>query len=93
MLLKPEDAGFFDLPRALFSKNLSHRKLVECHEKGVLDESFGHRWLIFISILTQKFLQLVAKPLVGFGSFVENFLNLGALNGGVSGIVLNFSRG
>ncbi|KAG5097991.1 hypothetical protein JHK82_047845 [Glycine max] len=61
-------------------------------KKGVLDESFGHRWLIFISILTQKFLQLVAKPLVGFGSFVENFLNLGALNGGVSGIVLNFFR-
>nr|ACU20453.1 unknown [Glycine max] len=94
MLLKPEDASFFDLFRVLFKGNLSQRNFVESHADGdALDESLGHRWLIVISILAQKLLQLVAKPLPLFGSCVEFLLNLVALNGGGFSIVLNFLGG
>ncbi|XP_028209474.1 uncharacterized protein LOC114392507 isoform X2 [Glycine soja] len=94
MLLKPEDASFFDLFRVLFKGNLSQRNFVESHaDDDALDESLGHRWLIVISILAQKLLQLVAKPLSLFGSCVEFLLNLVALNGGVFSIVLNFLGG
>ncbi|TKY55707.1 feruloyl esterase A [Spatholobus suberectus] len=93
MLLKPEDAGFFDLLRVLIYRNLSKRKFVESHAEDTLDESLGHRWLIFLSILAQKLLQLVAKPLALFGTCVELLINLVALNGGVFRLVLNFLRG
>ncbi|KAL2333545.1 hypothetical protein Fmac_014758 [Flemingia macrophylla] len=93
MLLKHEDACFFDLFRVLIYRNLSQRKFVECHAKDDLDKSFGQRWLIFLSILAQKLLQLVAKPLSLFGTFLELLINMVALNGGVFRLVLNFLRG
>ncbi|XP_020236643.1 uncharacterized protein LOC109816162 [Cajanus cajan] len=93
MLLKPEDAGFFDLLRVLIYRNLSQRKFVDSHAEDSLDESLGHRWLIFLSILAQKLLQLVAKPLSLFGTCVEFLINLVALNGGVFSLVFNFLRG
>ncbi|KAL9326947.1 hypothetical protein ACSQ67_007592 [Phaseolus vulgaris] len=93
MLLKPEEAGFFDLLRVLIFRNISKRKFVESHADDDLNETFGHRWLIFISILAQKLLQFVAKPLSLFGACVELLINLIALNGGVFRLVPNFIRG
>ncbi|CAJ1942817.1 unnamed protein product [Sphenostylis stenocarpa] len=83
MLLKPDDAGFFDLLRILISRKVSHRKFVESHVDDDLEQSLGHRWLIFISVSAQKLLQLVAKPLSLFGTWIEHFINLVALNGGL----------
>ncbi|XP_020985765.1 triacylglycerol lipase OBL1 [Arachis duranensis] len=93
MLLKHEDARFFDLLHVLTSRNMSRRRFVESHAEGEVDESFGHRWLIFISILAQKLLQLMAKPLAFFGICVELLINLIALNGGIFYIIFNFIRG
>ncbi|KAL1370797.1 hypothetical protein HN51_000989 [Arachis hypogaea] len=93
MLLKHEDARFFDLLHVLTSRNMSRRRFVESHAEGEVDESFGHRWLIFISILAQKLLQLMAKPLAFFGICVELLINLIALNGGIFYIIFNFLRG
>ncbi|KAE9596672.1 hypothetical protein Lal_00007363 [Lupinus albus] len=94
MLLKPEEAHFFDIIRILFSSNLGHRKFVESNEKGTLVEgSFRHRWLIFISIVLQKLMLFVAKPLSTFGSWVEWFINLVVLNGGFHRIPFNYLTG
>lgn len=93
MLLKPEKAGFFDLLRVLIFRNISQRKFVESHADGDLNETLGHRWLIFISILAQRLLQLVAKPLSLFGTCVELLINLISLNGGVFRLLPNFIKG
>ncbi|CAL0311548.1 unnamed protein product [Lupinus luteus] len=94
MLLKPEEAHFFDVIRVLFSKNLGHRKFVDSKKEGPLvDESFRHRWLIFISVMLQKLMMFVAKPLATFGYWVEWFINLVILNGGLHRIPLNFLIG
>ncbi|KAK7307632.1 hypothetical protein VNO77_40870 [Canavalia gladiata] len=93
MLLKPEDAGWLDLVHVLFSRNLQNRNFVETHAEGALEESFRHRWLIFVSIVLQKVMMFVAKPLAFFGSCVEAFINLIVLNGGFLMILLNFLTG
>ena len=93
MLLKHEDAHFFDLLHVLFSRNVGKRKFVESHAGRALEESFGHRWLIFISVLAQKLMQLVAKPLAFFGTCVELLINLIVLNGGLFMLILDFLRG
>lgn len=93
MLLSPQDARFFDLARLLCSRDLKNRKFVETHAEGSREESLRRRWLIFVSIVLQKFMLLVAKPLASFGSFVEMFINLIALNGGIFMIILNFLTG
>ena len=93
MLLKHEDAHFFDLLHVLTSRNMARRKFVESHAEGELEESFSHRWLIFISILAQKLMQLVSMPLAFFGTCVELLMNLIALNGGIFRVILNFLKG
>lgn len=93
MLLNPEDAHFFDLFRVLVSRNIGHRKFVDSHAEGAYEGSFRHRWLIFVSVVLQKFLLLVAKPLALFGSFVEFLVNLYFLNGGFIMIAVNFLTG
>ncbi|KAL0343699.1 UNVERIFIED_CONTAM: hypothetical protein Sangu_1257300 [Sesamum angustifolium] len=82
MLLKPEDAGFLDLAKMLFSSDLGKRKFIDCPEGA--REPFGRRWIIFISVMVQKLLQATAKPMAAFGSGVENWLNLLSGNGGSS---------
>ncbi|RDX64811.1 hypothetical protein CR513_56585, partial [Mucuna pruriens] len=93
MLLNPDDAHFLDLLHVLYSRNLGNRKFVESHAEGSFEGSFRHRRLIFISVVLQKFLRLIAKPLAFFGSCVEFFINLHVLNGGFFGILRNFLTG
>ncbi|KAK4393294.1 putative feruloyl esterase A [Sesamum angolense] len=91
MLLKPEDAGFLDLAKMLFSSDLGKRKFIDCPEGA--REPFGRRWIIFISVMVQKLLQATAKPMASFGSGVENWLNLLSGNGGFFGLVMNALKG
>lgn len=93
MLLNPNDARFFDLLHVLYSRNLGNRKFVDSKAEGDYEGSFRHRWLIFVSVVLQKLLLLVAKPLALFGSFMEFLLNLVYLNGGFIMIVVNFLTG
>ncbi|TKY70578.1 Lipase protein [Spatholobus suberectus] len=93
MLLNHEDAHFFDLLHVLLSRNLGNRKFVDCHAGGAVEESFRHRWLIFVSVVLQKLLVLIAKPLAFFGNCVELLVNLLVLNGGFFRIVINFLTG
>lgn len=91
MLLKPEEVGLFDLFRILFSTNIEKRKFVDSSEKE--EKSFGRRWIMFISVVLQKCLQFVAKPMSKYGSALEFFLNLVPSNGGFAELLLNILRG
>ena len=93
MLLKPEEATFFDLVHILFSRNIGSRKCVETHAEGAVEGSFRRRWLMFVSIVAQKVMMFVAKPLAFFGSCVELLLNVLALNGGLFTILFNLLTG
>jgi len=93
MLLNPKEAGFFDLLHVLYSRNLRNRKFVDSKAEGDYEGSFRHRWLIFVSVVLQKLLLLLAKPLALFGSFIEFVINLIYLNGGFIMIFVNFLSG
>ncbi|KAK9948926.1 hypothetical protein M0R45_004479 [Rubus argutus] len=93
MLLKPEEVGLFDLYHILFSSQLEEKKFVDCPEGTVTEEiNFRRRWLIFVSILAQKFLQLVSKPLSVVGSGIETCLNLVSVNRNIFVLTLNTFR-
>ena len=92
MLLNSENLGFIDLFYIVLSKDLKNRKFIDCSE-GAREESSSRRWIIFASIVAQKLLFFLAKPLARFGSKVEYWLNLISSNGGFVGLVQNFLRG
>ena len=92
MLLKPEEVRFLDLIHILFSSDIEKRKFVDAPE-GTTDKVFRRRWLMFVSILTQKFLQFVAKPLSFVGSTTEMGLNLVSSNRNLFVLLLNALRG
>lgn len=89
MLLKPEEAGFIELVKILFSKDVSKSKFIDCPDDRLVRESFGRRWIIFVSIMVQKLLQATSKPMSGFGSAIEYWLNLLSGNGGFFKLVMN----
>ena len=91
MLLKPEEVSFVDLMHILFSSDLEKRKFVD--SSAATEESFGHRWLMFLSVVAQKSLQFVAKPLASIGSAVEMALNVLSSNGNLFRLILNSIRG
>ncbi|KAK6116232.1 hypothetical protein DH2020_050028 [Rehmannia glutinosa] len=92
MLLNPEDASFVDLCKILFSSDVGKRKFVDCPD-GVREPLFGRRWIIFVSVLVQKMLKATGKPMSGFGSGVEYWLNLLSGNKGFFGLVMNSLKG
>ena len=91
VLLTPEEVSFFQLFRILFPGDKGKENFVDS-QKGV-ESTFKRRWIIFISILVQKFLQSVAKPLSWFGSKFETGLNLSSSNGSFRMLLLNCFRG
>ncbi|CAA3007252.1 Fungal lipase-like domain containing [Olea europaea subsp. europaea] len=91
MLLNPDLASLHDVVKILFSSDIGKRKFVDCPEGT--RETFGRRWIIFVSILAQKLLQKVSKPLAVFGSGVEEWLNLLSSNGNIFRLVLNSITG
>ncbi|XVF17681.1 hypothetical protein REPUB_Repub10bG0144600 [Reevesia pubescens] len=91
MILKPEEVKFVDLFHILFSTNLENRKFVDSSEES--EDSFRYRWLIFISIVAQKFLVFTSKPMSWMGSVIEMWLNLLSLNQNFFVLIMNLVRG
>ncbi|KAJ4962979.1 hypothetical protein NE237_022918 [Protea cynaroides] len=97
LILPPENGGILDLIRFLLP--LVHysdvgvadadKEFVEIsqQESELLDND--HRWVILVSIIARKVIALLAKPMMLMGCFLEFFLNLLSLNGGLSGLVFN----
>ncbi|KAH0971444.1 hypothetical protein GBA52_023600 [Prunus armeniaca] len=91
LLLEPKDVGFFDLIHILFSNNLEKRRFVDSFEQT--EDEFARRWLIFLSVVVQKLLQLVAKPMAIIGWGIETCLNLFSSNRNLVGLLLDLFRG
>ncbi|CAN0864096.1 Triacylglycerol lipase OBL1 [Linum grandiflorum] len=87
MLLNHDKIGILDLARLLFSSDIEHRKFID--SKDTKEESFKRRWIIFLSIVVQKILQLVSKPLYFLGWCIEMWLSLLTNNDGLLGLVVN----
>lgn len=93
MILKPEEVRFFDLIHILFFSDIGKRDFVDSSGPDGTEESFHRRWLIFVSIVAQKFLQFVAKPLGFVGSVIETWLNLVSSNRSLGRLFLNLFQG
>ncbi|CAL1408651.1 unnamed protein product [Linum trigynum] len=87
MLLDYDKIGLVDLISLLISPNIGKRKFVDC--KQTSEPSFRRRWLIFLSIVVHKLLQLIAKPLSFVGTCVELWFSLLSRNGGFPGLLFN----
>lgn len=91
MLINPKQATLFDLFHFLFCRDTHKRNFIEVSEST--EESFQWRRVIFVSIIAQKLLLLVSKPMSWVGSWVEFMLNLIGLNGNVGVLLVNFVKG
>lgn len=92
LLLSPKDVRFWDLTKLLLSKNIGNRNFIDCPD-GTVEESFSRRFVIFISIVAQKILHLVDKPLAWVGSAIEFLPNFMDANGGFFNLLLNLLTG
>ncbi|CAM8956879.1 unnamed protein product [Rhodiola kirilowii] len=91
MLLDQDKLGIKDLYHILFSSDIENRNSIDT--SAAREDDISRRWIIFISILAQKLLQLASKPLSKFGSAIEYWLNLLSCNGGFFRLVLKILRG
>ncbi|KAJ0086817.1 hypothetical protein Patl1_08933 [Pistacia atlantica] len=90
--LKPKEASLVDLILLLFSSELKRQRFVDCPERHNY-RSFGYRWLIFISVIAQKVLFSLRKPMATVGYVLELWLNLLSSNGGFFMILINGLKG
>lgn len=74
MILRPEEMSWWDPFSILCNRDFGHKKMVEFPVGK--EENLTPRWLIFISLLGQKVLQIMAKPMLWFGSVFEMGLNI-----------------
>ncbi|XP_027074032.1 triacylglycerol lipase OBL1-like [Coffea arabica] len=91
MLLSPEKAGLVDLVCFLFSSNIYNRKFVDV-PKGT-KMPFAPRWIIFLTVVAQILLRLVAKPVAWLGNLLEQWLNLLHMNTNIFVLIYNLVTG
>ncbi|MCL7038790.1 hypothetical protein MKW94_020946 [Papaver nudicaule] len=91
VVLKPHKGGIIDLFWLLLSSDIEKSKFVDCREENK-EANFKRRWLIFLTIVVQKILHIVKKPLGWFGSGLEMWLNLLSENGNFFELLLNLLK-
>ncbi|CAN4082910.1 unnamed protein product [Withania somnifera] len=72
---------------------MGQKDFVQCPDEEMTKEPLSRRWVFFLSILAQKILLAIAKPLAGFGNAIEYWLNLLNVNSGFFRLVFNSLRG
>ncbi|KAL2242086.1 UNVERIFIED_CONTAM: putative feruloyl esterase A [Sesamum indicum] len=92
LLIKPEQASCFDLLRLLCSKTLENRDFFRTPVEAEAVR-FRRRWIVFISLLVQKVLLWLKRPLAAVGDAVELLLNYPAANGGYLRLLFNLLTG
>ncbi|KAK4383442.1 hypothetical protein Sango_2775900 [Sesamum angolense] len=92
LLIKPEQASCFDLLRLLCSKTLENCDFLRTPVEAEAVR-FRRRWIVFISLLVQKVLLWLKKPLAAVGDAVELLLNYPAANGGCLRLLFNLLTG
>ncbi|RRT39407.1 hypothetical protein B296_00040040 [Ensete ventricosum] len=92
MILRPDRTGVFSLFQLLFRTKLDGHVSVETPIGMEIDWE-KRRFAVFISILLQKMLMFIRKPMAWFGSAIEYWLNLVAENHGFISLVFNILTG
>ncbi|KAL1206388.1 Triacylglycerol lipase OBL1 [Cardamine amara subsp. amara] len=94
-VLNPREATVLDLIRLLFSSDLGNRNFIDSSEERLEDDvcRFRRRWIIFVSIVIQKLMILLKKPLYLFGFTLVFWLNLLSSNGGFFMILPKLFKG
>ncbi|KAK6115913.1 hypothetical protein DH2020_008182 [Rehmannia glutinosa] len=93
LVIKPEQASCLDLVRILCSDDLEKRDFFNTRVLQGGSTRFRHRWIVFISVLLQKVLLYLKKPVASVGSAVELLLNFPAANGGYRRLFCNLFTG
>ncbi|KAI3891520.1 hypothetical protein MKX03_029043 [Papaver bracteatum] len=75
LVMKPLEGSLWDLLRLLFSQNVGNSKFVECSE-GMTVHGLKNRWILVVSVILQKILLHLAKPVFWMGLIIETYLNL-----------------
>ncbi|CAD5315745.1 unnamed protein product [Arabidopsis thaliana] len=93
-VLDPREATVTDLMRLLFYSDLENRKFVDTSVENLENRlcEFRGRWIIFVSIVVQKLLIILRKPLSFLGFALGFWLNLPSSNGGFFKIFLNLVK-
>ncbi|XP_039011679.1 triacylglycerol lipase OBL1-like isoform X1 [Hibiscus syriacus] len=92
LVLRPTEVSVFDLFRILWSHDLEEKAIVQCPPER-LQENIRRKWLIFMSLSSQKLLLLAAEPMRWIGEKLEMWVNLVSLNRNVFVLFLNLLRG
>ncbi|KAL0545623.1 hypothetical protein IC582_015512 [Cucumis melo] len=94
VILKPENANLLDLFLFLLPFGLRKKKFIDCpYGKEDYFTNFADRWLIFVSMLLQFILALIATPLAKLDAFLLKLFNFISFNGGLLGILSKILRG
>ncbi|KAM7278348.1 hypothetical protein ACFE04_005482 [Oxalis oulophora] len=81
LVLKPNEATWFDLGRLLISSDLKNEGFIEFPEERLI-RNCERRWVIFMSVFAQKLLLTMKKPMAFCGDVLEWWLNIFSDNGG-----------
>ncbi|XP_027091176.1 triacylglycerol lipase OBL1-like [Coffea arabica] len=92
LLLNPKEAGFSDLLRIFYSRELQKRDFFDAPEADSL-RGLRRRWVVFVSVMAQMLLLQLKKPLADLGSTLELLQNYPSSNGGLGGLLRNFLTG
>lgn len=99
LVIDAKKANLFDIACILIcsTKYLNNKsfynELSQDAAERLMVEIFWQRWLIFTSVLAQKFLIWAKEPMAWIGSLIETWLNLLSSNGGFFGLVINSIQG
>ncbi|KAJ8539517.1 hypothetical protein K7X08_013769 [Anisodus acutangulus] len=91
--LKPQEASYFDFIRIFYSGELDKRNFFDVSAGVETIRGFRRRWLIFISVVTQRILFWFRKPIDSLGFVVEMLQNYPSFNGGFLQLLLNILQG
>ncbi|RZC48446.1 hypothetical protein C5167_016872 [Papaver somniferum] len=75
LVLKPQGGHSWDLLHLLFSSNVDINKFVECSE-GMKVHGVENRWILVLSVILEKILHHLAKPMYWLNWVIETYLNL-----------------
>lgn len=93
-LMPHKTITLLDLVRILFSSNnsLANQEFIDVSESHHL-QGLEIRWIIFLSLFTQKILLYLKKPMVWTRDAIEMWLNLLSSNGGLVKLFLSILTG
>ncbi|XP_065866571.1 triacylglycerol lipase OBL1-like [Euphorbia lathyris] len=92
LIVNPKKGKKRDTVKYMVGKNVkSGMAFLDSSEEGLKGGlAVDHRWILLVSIIICRILNLIQKPLRYIGLFTDFFLNLLSQNGGFSGILHNF---